>query len=696
MRTTESLNRTGINELMERSLKELEKAGVEGEERLRFQLSLEEILISCREHCGEDARVTLRMRRHGRELVAVLTLPAGCEEKEIYTESHLNALVNEWKTETRKGRTCRVYSVSVGLTRTDLLRFVWKYTRPHKWWFFFGVLTQAVSVAIEIIAPLISAQVIVSLTNGLLEQILLTAGSLLLINAVSDAVNIACNRAYNVVYNKTLTLLETDLVQNALRITTRCLDRKGSGLFIQRLTQDTSQLATGFNTMADLISQSVEKIGILAAVLIVDRIAFGAMIGILAVQTVIETIRTRRMKADDSVYRNANEKYTDFVNEMIHGAKDVKLTHSEQAFETELVRRIRDANNKRMRMQNHSAVLSLLRMEIGSFGTYAFISLLVLLMSQNRLTATNALVLFNYRTNIGVSAIQLLGNVLEFLRGLELSTERVIALIRSPEFPKETFGTRSLDAFRGGIRFEHVHFSYDRQFSRNAPGWVLKDMDFEIRPGESVALVGASGCGKSTVFNLISRLYEVNEGTVRFDGMDIEELDVESIRGNIAVVSQNPYLFQLSIRDNLRLAKPDMTEEEMKEACRMACIDRDIEAKPDGYDTVIDENGVNLSGGQRQRLAIARALLKSAPVLMLDEATSALDNTTQAKIQEAIANIHGNRTVITIAHRLSTVINADRILFIEDGRVLEEGNHTELLERCEPYRKLYEAELGKV
>ena len=172
------------------------------------------------------------------------------------------------------------------------------------------------------------------------------------------------------------------------------------------------------------------------------------------------------------------------------------------------------------------------------------------------------------------------------------------------------------------------------------------------------------------------------------------KLDEASIRGNLAVVSQNPYLFQLSIRENLRLVKPEMTEEEMRAACKMACIDQDIEAMPEGYDTLIDENGVNLSGGQRQRLAIARALLKDSRVLMLDEATSALDNMTQAKIQQAIANIRGDKTVITIAHRLSTVVHADRIMVIEQGRVLDQGKHRELLDRCPTYRKLYEAESG--
>ena len=689
------LDNDSIGKAVAQAEKEAEKVGVEGGQRLRFALSLEESLLICRERCGEEATVSLRMVQRGRQLNVEIVLPTGFTGAFAREDSPLTDLLNEWESATRNGKACRIYTFELERTRGDLLRFVWQYTQPHKWWFILGVTTQAILVAIQVAAPLISARVIVALTQGVAEQIMIAAAALLAINAVSDVVTIACNRAYNVVYNKTLTLLEADLVHHALRITSQCLDQKGTGLFIQRLTQDTAQLATGFNTLADLISQSVEKIGILVAVLILNRTAFAVMIGILAIQTVIETIRTRRLKVDDHVYRNANERYTGFVSEMIRGAKDVKLTHSEDTFERELVRRIVDANSKRMRMQNRSAVFQLFRMEIGSFGTYGFIAVLALLISQKQIQPAEALVLFNYRSNIGITAIQLIGSLMEFVKGLELSAERVIAIISSPEFSKDRFGQRHLDNVRGEIHFEHVCFSYGRRWRKASAGWVLNDMSFVIHPGESVALVGASGCGKSTVFNLISKLYEASEGTVRIDGEDIRELDEESIRGSLSVVSQNPYLFQLSIRENLRLVKPDMTEAEMRAACRMACIDRDIEAMPEGYDTHVDENGVNLSGGQRQRLAIARALLKDSRVLMLDEATSALDNMTQAKIQQAIANIRGERTIITIAHRLSTVVHSDRIMVIGDGRVLDQGTHRELLERCTTYRELYEAEMGK-
>ena len=303
------------------------------------------------------------------------------------------------------------------------------------------------------------------------------------------------------------------------------------------------------------------------------------------------------------------------------------------------------------------------------------------------------IVLYNYYTSLDTNAILLVGQVLEFVRDFNLSNERVRVIVRSREFTKEQFGETQLSEMRGEIAFEKVWFSYDAG-PRRTRNWVLRDMSFHVSPGETVALVGRSGCGKSTAFNLISKLYPVSAGSLLLDGVSIDDLSISSIRDHIAVVSQNPYLFHLSIRDNLRLAKQDMTDDEMRRVCALACMAEDIEAMPEGYNTMIGEGGVSLSGGQRQRLAIARALLKDCRILLLDEATSALDNQTQREIQRAIGNIRGDCTVLIIAHRLSTIVDADRILYMEDGKILAEGTHQELLERCAPYRELYEAESG--
>lgn len=240
----------------------------------------------------------------------------------------------------------------------------------------------------------------------------------------------------------------------------------------------------------------------------------------------------------------------------------------------------------------------------------------------------------------------------------------------------------------GFIEFKNVSFSYEE----NVP--VLKDISFKIRPNETVSFVGKSGSGKSTIFNLITNLYNPDKGEILFDGIPLTSLDKNSIRGNLSLISQNPYIFNMSIRENLTIIKNDLTEEEMIEACKMACLHDFIMSLKDGYDTIVGEGGVVLSGGQKQRLAIARALVLKTEIILFDEATSALDNETQYEIQQSIANMQGEYTILIIAHRLSTVINSDRILLIDDGKIVGEGTHHELLDNNPIYQKLYKLELS--
>ena len=217
-----------------------------------------------------------------------------------------------------------------------------------------------------------------------------------------------------------------------------------------------------------------------------------------------------------------------------------------------------------------------------------------------------------------------------------------------------------------------------------------------MKPGQTAALVGSSGCGKSTIFKLLNKQYTPNSGLVLLDGTNLDLLDEESLRSSIALINQFPYLFNASIRDNLAYVKPDMSEEEMIDVCKKACIHDDIMNMEEGYDTVLSEGGADLSGGQRQRLAIARGLLKNPPVLLLDEATSALDNTTQNQVMTAIKGIQGQKTVVLIAHRLSSITYADIIMMIRDGEVWARGSHEELMENCAEFRELYLAEQEEV
>jgi ATP-binding cassette subfamily B protein len=275
-----------------------------------------------------------------------------------------------------------------------------------------------------------------------------------------------------------------------------------------------------------------------------------------------------------------------------------------------------------------------------------------------------------------------------------VSFERVFEVLDAPEAIQERPGAIDLVEPRGAVEFDDVVFRYPpaaesaiASMETNAglgegsdPDVdVLHGLTLRVEPGETVALVGASGAGKSTTISLLPRLYDVTSGAVRIDGHDVRDLTLDSLRTSIGIVSQDPHLFHESIADNLRYADPEATDEQLIDAAKAARIHDTIAALPDGYETIVGERGYRLSGGEKQRLAIARLLLKNPCIMVLDEATSHLDNENEALIQAALDHAMQDRTAIVIAHRLSTIRSADRIAFVEDGRIAEIGSHEELL-----------------
>lgn len=268
-----------------------------------------------------------------------------------------------------------------------------------------------------------------------------------------------------------------------------------------------------------------------------------------------------------------------------------------------------------------------------------------------------------------------------------LAIERVVEILETEPTIFDKPNAVTLKGVKKSINFNHVYFEY----KEGVP--VLKDINLEVKAGTTVALVGNSGGGKTTIVNLIPRFYDVKSGSITIDKTDIRDISLESLRDNIAVVFQDNFLFAGTIRDNILLGKEDATEEEIATAVKIACLDEFINELENGLDTKIGERGSLLSGGQRQRLAIARAFIKNAPVVILDEATSALDNKAEAVVQRAIDNLMQDRTVFVIAHRLSTVQNADKIVVINDGEIIETGTHEELLqEENGAYKALYNAQ----
>ena len=265
------------------------------------------------------------------------------------------------------------------------------------------------------------------------------------------------------------------------------------------------------------------------------------------------------------------------------------------------------------------------------------------------------------------------------------SAERIFELLDTPPKIVEDLNPVDLKVFKNSIEFDKVHFEYN-----DGDSLVLDQVTFSIKKGEVVAMVGPSGSGKSTIADLIPRFYDVTTGSIRIDGHDLRKATLASIRGNMGIVTQEVILFNDTIKNNIAYAQPNVSDDAIKQAAEAANALDFIEKSPEGFNTLIGERGVNLSGGQKQRLAIARALLKNPPILILDEATSALDTESEKKVQNAIENLMKDRTALVIAHRLSTVQNADKIIVINEGHVVEIGTHNQLYENDGLYRRLYD------
>ena len=326
---------------------------------------------------------------------------------------------------------------------------------------------------------------------------------------------------------------------------------------------------------------------------------------------------------------------------------------------------------------------------IGPMLIYLIGGVLILKNGNTNLTVGDVTVMVSLLTRMYRPVSSLLGVQVDFYRALALF-ERIFAYFDLPVEIESKAEALVPQKIRGDLRFENVDFAY----SADKP--LLQDVSFAVPPQNMTAIVGASGAGKSTITNLLMRLYDVDGGSISIDGLDIRDLDLNFLRSNIGMVTQDAYLFNGSIRDNLLYARADATEEELIAACREANIFDLIETLPQGLDTVVGNRGIKLSGGEKQRLSIARVILKDPAIIIFDEATSALDSISESLIQEAIEPLLKGRSSLVIAHRLSTILAADQILVMDDGRIVQQGTHGDLIEENGVYRALYEAQFKKL
>lgn len=561
----------------------------------------------------------------------------------------------------------------------------YKYAKKGKKYLWIFLIINVLMTIISVIAPIMAAQRLLALTSNNYSKLLVFILLIFGIEIIRNFCNLAYNYTYSKFYYDARKNLQLELIRETLRITQKDLNNNSSGVFIERINGDTDNLTDIFTILIDYITDLIGNLGILVTVFFINFYLGLLYVFVIIIFFLYNKFSSNIIYENRKKYKKSREKTGGFISEIVRGSKDIKILDAEESFLIKANDYIKETNNISYHQDKTRSLLRLLGGSIRDMGDLIVSVFIFIFLSLGSLRIESAIVIYNYHSRI-ISLSGSIERIFEIIKQFNLAANRIFGILEEDEFTKEHFGSKKLKKFAGNISFKDVYFAYEKDLP------VLKGMNFKVNANETIGFVGPSGAGKSTIFNLISAIERVDKGLITFDGVDINTLDKSSIRGNLSVISQNAYIFNMSILDNLKVIKKDATEEEIKDVCHLACLDDFIETLPNKYDTIVGEGGVTLSGGQKQRLAIARALLLKTEVLLFDEATSALDNETQTKIQEAINNLKGEYTILIIAHRLSTVIDANRIFVINNGVVEAAGTHKELLKTSKTYQKLYAKE----
>ena len=574
---------------------------------------------------------------------------------------------------------------------------VLKYMKPYRWLVVLTILMAAASVALTLYLPVLTGNAVDWLTSLIspaegtgsswpaLFAILRKMAVVVVLTALAQWLMGICN-------NKIVYSMIQDIREKAFcriqELPLKYLDGHSQGDIVSRVVADVDQFADGLLIgFTQLFTGVVTIIGTLFFMLSVN---VGITVVVVVITPVSLFVASFIAKKTFSMFKLQSEtrgEQTNLINEMIGNQKVVQAFNREdetlEAFD-EINGRLEKYSLRAIffsSITNPSTrfVNSLVYMGVGLTGAMAAIS--------GRLTVGQLTCLLSYANQYTKPFNEISGVVTE-LQGALACAARIFELIEEEPQTADAADARVLTDAKGAIDLSHVAFSYtpDRK--------LIEDLNLQVEPGQRIAIVGPTGCGKTTLINLLMRFYDVNEGSISVDGTDIRDITRKSLRTSFGMVLQDTWLKRGTIRENITVGRPDATDEEIIAAAKASHADSFIRRLPDGYDTVIGEDGGSLSGGQKQLLCITRVMLSLPPMLILDEATSSIDTRTEQKIQKAFATMMEGRTSFIVAHRLSTIQNADVILVMKDGHIIEQGNHEELLAEGGFYAKLYNSQFA--
>ena len=586
------------------------------------------------------------------------------------------------------------------------------YLKRYKIQIILYILIYAIASACDILQTILFADIIEKITFNLYLDAIYSLLFVIGVVIIKRLGWYLSNRIYYKYTNKIMSELNFDLARQAFKLNSKTYSDNDIGTFVQRIVADPERIVTNLSdviiTLMDMVSALVIIIYITTLNVYVSLI----LIGLILVCALFEIKRVKVFKKNRVDTRKKNDKINSLTTEIVRSEKDIKSLGLEQKLE-EVSKENYDSYKKA------SYKLSMTDCNFWSFRntlieivTIGVLILGVYFMDLGTMTMAAFMIVYSNRGYI-YDLVWSAGNISSKFAEIRVCKDRMFALFDDDRFATEHFGNVHLDKLKGEIEFKNVSYSYveyeeekeeenkkrkkrdkntKKQRKIASTNQIFKDLSFKIKPNTTVAFVGRSGSGKSTILNLMSKMYVVDSGEVLIDGVNINGLDKETLRNGISLVNQFPYIFDMTIKENMSLAKADATEEEMEDALKKASLWEFVSSLPKGINTRVGEGGIKLSGGQKQRLAIARALLRNSAIIIFDESTSSLDNFAQEDIKKSIDALKGESTIIIVAHRLSTIRNSDVIYFLDQGKVLDVGTFQELFDRNELFRNMFVAE----
>ena len=499
---------------------------------------------------------------------------------------------------------------------------------------------------------------------------------------------IPTKKLYNYLEIKFMRNVSADLYRKINNLPAIAFEDIGVGEFINRLYTDPDRV---MELLAKLIKLLCKALVVIAIIILAFSISWILGLEIVIFGVSMGFISTKffpKIKKTQESIKKESDNYVKIATENITGIREIKSLGIKNNIEKNILKQLTDLFNKNKKIRNY---------EVWYYGlnnlVYFLLQFIILLTAgyffiKGHITYATFIMLEMYIWRID----EVVESISEFgvsYNKVTVSLKRIGEIVNNELYEDEKFGTKTITSINGNIEFKDVKFKYSSD-----EDYTLNGLSLKIEPHKKVAIVGRSGNGKSTIFNLLLRYFDATTGQILIDDIDIKDLTEKDLRKNISIIRQSPFLFNLSIIDNFKLVKPDITLKEIRKYCKKAYIDDYIMSLPKQYDTIIGEGGVNLSGGQKQRLAIARTLMLNTKIILFDEATSALDNESQEYIKKTIDALVKNHTVIIVAHRLSTIVDADIINVIDKGTLESYGTHTELLKKSEVYQNLYSNEFS--